>query len=276
MIFYFSATGNSKYTAEMLADLTDDRAESIEPYIIERNFDLRLGKEEALVIVSPTYGRTVPMICRDFLVNLAVHGGNYYCFIATCGNNPGCSGFFANRYFTVHNQQFDAFFSVKMPNSWTPENDLSDKDAIDGINRLADGEIVKIADKINKRVPQPKMEKALPAVFSHFINENYKSYNNPLAFTVDSEICNSCNTCAENCPSHIIDIFRDHPIWTYMECNMCMRCLHNCPQFAIQLGPNTKDHGQYSHPAYVPKSHKTDSGTKESGSVDTPSDKQEE
>ena len=57
MILYFSATGNSKYVAEKIADATGDNAVSIDEYE---------GSEKISGIVCPTYSWGVPSVVREF------------------------------------------------------------------------------------------------------------------------------------------------------------------------------------------------------------------
>lgn len=57
MIIYFSATGNSKYTAERIACGVNDTTVSMTSCMKNGQFKLHLGEGEALGIVSPTYAR---------------------------------------------------------------------------------------------------------------------------------------------------------------------------------------------------------------------------
>ena len=60
MILYFSATGNSKHTAEKIAERFNDKAVSIEGF----NGNISLSKEEIFGIVTPVYFWGLPITSR--------------------------------------------------------------------------------------------------------------------------------------------------------------------------------------------------------------------
>ena len=64
MIFYFSATGNSKYVAQRLAEATGDTAVSILDW---SGRPVSVSSSERLGIVTPDYCGGVPSVAADFL-----------------------------------------------------------------------------------------------------------------------------------------------------------------------------------------------------------------
>ena len=68
MIFYFSATGNSKWAAQLLASKTNDRIVSIVDVLCDGSsceFALKAG--EKIGFVFPVHGWRVPSIVREFI-----------------------------------------------------------------------------------------------------------------------------------------------------------------------------------------------------------------
>lgn len=55
MIIYFSATGNSQYVAERIAQATNDRTVSITSCMKNHQFQFEIYEDEFLGIISPTY-----------------------------------------------------------------------------------------------------------------------------------------------------------------------------------------------------------------------------
>ena len=55
MIFYFSATGNSKYTAQRIADATGDRLISLSDAVRGRNYCYDVSRDERIGFVFPVY-----------------------------------------------------------------------------------------------------------------------------------------------------------------------------------------------------------------------------
>ena len=103
MIIYFSATGNCKHTAKVLAQKTEDEAKSILEFMNGREkADFR--DENRLGIIAPTYGWRLPSIVREFIQNteITVSENTYVYFVSTYGTSPSatvheCAGFLERR-----------------------------------------------------------------------------------------------------------------------------------------------------------------------------------
>ena len=65
MIFYFSATGNSKHVACQLANATGDKAVNILDYSLDQ--PISLMDEKMVGIITPVYCGGVPYPVADFL-----------------------------------------------------------------------------------------------------------------------------------------------------------------------------------------------------------------
>lgn len=120
MILYFSATGNSEYVARRIAAETGDIAVSITDCYKKQIFSFD-EKCKTLGIVSPTYSWGLPVIVIEFLQRLDLsHKPDYIFFIATYGTTPGQAGRFADNILAPKGLPLSAKFSVKMPDTWTP------------------------------------------------------------------------------------------------------------------------------------------------------------
>ncbi|WP_158211969.1 EFR1 family ferrodoxin [Methanobrevibacter sp. 87.7] len=84
MIFYFSATGNSKYVSKSIADTTNDKIIDI---INIENYKFNLEDNESIGFVFPTYFWGVPPIMLDFIdkVEFSNYNNNYVYSISTYG-----------------------------------------------------------------------------------------------------------------------------------------------------------------------------------------------
>ena len=250
MIIYFSATGNSKHAAIRIAEGTSDRAVSIED--MDDRAEIRLEDGENFGIVAPTYHWSLPQITMDFLLRMKVQNadGHYIYFVTTYGGSAGGSGNAAAQCLRRRHIRLDARFSVRMPNTWTPEYDVSDGRMNENINRAADREIDEIIQKILQKRTGDFMRDAAGAYGAGVFTSLYGRMQSGTGSFHVTDGCNSCGLCERECPDHIIRMKDGKPDWTKGHCDMCLRCLHRCPQFAIRYGRVTQFHGQYVHPDY--------------------------
>ena len=248
MIFYFSATGNSKYVADRIAAATGDKTVSIADCCKSDSFSFD-KPDKTVGVVSPTYAWGLPVIVREFLQKLTLSTKpDYLWFTATYGTTPGQTGSFAEDILCANDLSVSAKFSVKMPDTWTPIFDLSSKSKVQRINEAAEQQIDRIISEIKKHACGDFMENKTPMFLTKAVyGLEYDSMRRTSHFKVE-DTCIGCGLCARNCPVSAIEVREKKPIWVKDECVMCLRCLHHCPKFAIQYGGRTKRHGQYTHP----------------------------
>jgi len=243
MILYFSATGNCKYVAARLASAFGQETVSISD-CMQRN--AYAFTDETIGIISPTYFWGLPSIVKEFLENANFHT-DYLYFLSTYGTTPGSSDDMARK--AIRGKRIDAFYSVRMPDTWTPIFDLSTPEKVAMFTKKTEAQIDKVIDKIMERHTNKHMSPHTPAILTNLIAQPL--YNRNIRQTKHfhvEESCIGCGFCAKNCPVQVIEMQEKRPIWCKEKCVLCLGCLHRCPKFAIQYGKNTKRHGQYTNP----------------------------
>lgn len=248
MIFCFSATGNSLHVAKQLAK-DGERLISI-PETIDKGlyeYDVKTG--ENVGIISPTYNWTIPSIVEEFLQKLELNYDYkpYTYYVGTFGTTTGAAAAMANRYMKAMDCPFDAMFDVKMPDTWTPIFNLSNKEQVQEINRQADEQIFKLKEQIANQVTGKHMHLTMPYLTGVVGKKIYDSKTRCTGNLSLENTCIGCGLCAKKCPVHAIEMREKRPVWVKDKCTMCLGCLHRCPKFAIQYGSKTKTHGQYQH-----------------------------
>lgn len=261
MIYYFSATGNSRHVAERLAAALIDQAQSIET--AEPAIALKDG--EHLGFVTPTYWNELPSNVRDFMTRLDIRVAkdNYIFAVATFGMVAGLIGEDARHLLKKKGIRMDASYAVLMPDTWTPTFDLSDPAVVQKQVDAAEPQINLLIEQIKARTQGNQIKKKLP-YFLHFLTEKLQYNSRQTKFLhVDAAKCIGCSLCAKKCPMQAIEMQEDnfesdkkikkHPVWVKERCTMCLGCLHRCPQFAIDYDNKTQSHGQYQHSKYYKK-----------------------
>ena len=243
MILYFSATGNCKYVATRLTQDTEQEMLSIADCIKENRYDFA---DETVGIISPTYDWGLPSIVKEFLEKASFQTGYLY-FIATYGTTPGATGYMANK--SIHGRGIDAYYSVRMADTWTPIFDFSTPEKIAKYTKNTEAEIDSVIHAVSQRRTNRHMSPRTPAFITKWIAEPI--YNNKVRRTSHFHVegtCIGCGLCAKKCPVQAIEMRDKKPVWVKDKCVMCLGCLHRCPKFAIQYEDKTKTHGQYTNP----------------------------
>lgn len=219
MILYFSATGNGKYIAEQIATKTDDKAISIVDCIREGKY---LFKDEKILgIITPTYFWRLPRIVTEFLEKLTIDNCKYTFLLASYGTSTGQPVAMAREILKRKGQKFDTYYSVIMPDTWTPIFNLTNKERVelwlnDGKAQLKTViENIKLkrgGDFTKKKLP--KFVAALPSAFMYATERKTKN------LSVNKDLCIVCKLCEKKCPVEAIIMEGDHPVWKDEECEV--------------------------------------------------------
>lgn len=259
MILYFSGCGNSKFVAEELARLTDDRLMLINP--LESAPKVELSADEALGFVCPVYSWAVPRIVSDYVKRLEINAKPSYCYLAcTCGDNVGRTPERFAKELKTKGIVLDAAFSFVMPETYVNIKgfDLdSDENAARKIAAVRE-RLPQVAERIRHREKVVDVVRGkVPWLNTYVTNALFYSLliTDKKFYTTD--LCISCGLCAKVCPLGNITMSGDYadpqgsakqglrPVW-HGNCTNCMACYHHCPNNAIHFGKATQGKGQYT------------------------------
>ncbi len=250
MILYFSATGNSKYAAEKIAEATGDRAVSLQK--TDSKIDLKSG--ENLGIITPVYFQGLPSVTEELLEKLTIHGdaSNYIFTVFTYGTFSGRGTETINGYLKRFGLQISADYSVKTADTWTTTFDLSNKEKVAGVVRREEPQLAEIIRKVQKKEKGHFQKNKPIRLVANALRGTYDDARKTEHLHV-SDGCIGCGLCERNCPVKAIQMKDGKPAWVKDQCAMCLQCLHKCPKFAIQYDNKTQKHGQYTHEKYEGK-----------------------
>ncbi len=253
MIFYFSATGNSKYVAERVADATDDRLIFLRDAIRSRRYRYSVGREERVGFVVPTYFWGLPSILGFFLEKLELEGyeNQYVYLVLTCGEHTGGAPDQMAKLLGRKGISLSAQFGVPMVDNYVPMFQVADREEIERRLDAAEEYIDEARRAIRARGVGDYNRCRGTALYTAALYPLYAKGRSTKPFLVTDQ-CISCGLCQEICPCGAIAITDGKPVWRKSKCVRCLGCLHRCPTEAIRWKKPEEDRGRYYNPRVEP------------------------
>lgn len=244
MILYFSGTGNSRYTARLIAHIAEDELVSIND-LLKRGGTHTLPSDRPFVFVTPVYAWRIPGIVRDFIRAAKFEGSQKAYFVTTCGDSTGNSAFYNKRLCGEKGFSYLGSASIVMPENYLVMYPVPDEKECKDIIRAAVPPIRAAAERIRDG-------KSLPEEPSTTAGKVQSALINPLFYALvvsakgfyATDACTGCGTCATLCPTGTIRLTGGKPSWGN-GCTHCMACICACPPKAIEYGNKTKNRLRY-------------------------------
>lgn len=260
MIFYFSATGNTRWAALRLSQALQEQLFFV-PEQMEHPHAYTLRPGERLGFVFPVHGWRVPAFLREFISRLVIHAPATpyaYC-LCTAGDSVGDTLSYL-RQSIQHNaslrslgvEDVSSAWSLIMPESYVglPFMDVDKPEREREKKQRAAERLTGIVESIMERREGivDVTRGPLPWMMSHVVGgffERFLITDKP--FHVVSDRCVRCGICANACPMHVIEGGHgSEPRWKQDgRCLTCFNCYHHCPHHAIEFGRRTRHKGQY-------------------------------
>lgn len=247
MIFYYSATGNTRYCAEYIAKSLGEKAVDL----LQCNPDKTdVDREDSVGFMFPIYCWGVPPVVSRFIeaISAKIPLDSYLWAACTCGDEAGMAMRRLGEHLALkRGKEPDALFSIIMPNTYVllPGFDVDKPLVRDEKLKLAPLRLNAVARIIEARRTEvfDVKEGSVPVLRSALFPVFEKWGVFPRRWKV-SDACIGCGKCAGVCPAKNIKMTRTKPEWG-KTCYSCCACFHICPQRAINYGKATRNKSQY-------------------------------
>lgn len=244
MILYFSGTGNSRYAALRLGELTGEPVNSINQYLKE-GAAIGLYSKNHYVVVSPVYAWRLPRVVERFIRQASFSGSTGIYFVLTCGDDVGNAAKYARRLCAKKGLRFCGLEPLVMPENYITMYQAPEREEAEQIIRRAEPELERLAGMIRERKPFPGPKVTLGGrVKSSIVNRLfYPLYVNANGYYA-TEACVGCGRCVKLCPLNNIRLEGGKPVWG-RKCTQCMACICGCPARAVEYGKRTQGKVRY-------------------------------
>ena len=245
IIYYYSATGNSLYTARKLQEALDGA--EIKSMVEAMQDAECVAEAQCVGFVFPMHYFGLPMQVEEFIERLTIKESPYLFAVATCGVPYWGRPFKAlNEILEKKRRRLHGEWFLRLVSNYLPLRDTAADWRIAIRAWLAERKLRKIAQAVEAREGHETWQ--LLEKMSIRYHKEWKARQKEIdtGFTCDGNKCTSCGLCERICPKGNIIRPTGKPEWQH-DCVECLGCLHICPAEAIDYGPETKGRKRYRH-----------------------------
>jgi len=245
VIYYYSGTGNSLWSAKLLAKELEN-TEIIPIVNLKENFTIE-ADNVGLVFPVHSWG-LIPKVI-DFVKNMPVDDSKYYFALGVNAGQVAATLKQLEKLMKTRGLKLSSGFDIVLPSNYIPWGGAIAEDKQQDMFRAVKDKMIKIAHVIKN---QEKLDVEKGPIWQNILfTLLYKlSYNQmpkmAKNFWVDDK-CNGCGVCEKVCPVQNISLVEKKPQWLG-HCEQCLACIQWCPEEAIQYGKKTPKYKRYHHP----------------------------
>ncbi len=259
-IFYFSATGNTKFVAQSIKQAMEKRWVKTTLYDIDTLDKMPdISDVEYVGLGYPVHFFTIPPLMEKFAWSLPNALENQKAFVFATYGLTGVKAIeqgviiLDTKIYEIRRSR-----GFVMPDNFTPSPIMywakPREDVIKKCFQRAEEEadffVAEIlTGEVDVEAPFGFLGDVLSSVVG-FLFKNYIANMWGRMFKV-TEKCNSCGLCASTCPAGNIHMVDGEPIYSD-HCVLCCRCINICPQKAIEHPLAPYKSFQYKAPNFIP------------------------
>jgi NAD-dependent dihydropyrimidine dehydrogenase PreA subunit len=245
VIFYYTGTGNSLWSARLLADKLGNA--KLQP--MKHADALSAGDAEAVGFVFPVHVWGMPLAVVRFIEKVSLRPGTYLFALAVNAGQVSRTLLQLRGILAGRGLKLAAGYSVVLPSNYIPWGGPGPQARQNARFESARAKIVAAAGCIADCAAGPVEKGPLwqRIVFTAIYKLSFKQVPRMDKDFWCDDRCNACEICVRVCPAGNIEMKNGRPAWKH-NCEQCLACIQWCPQESIQFGKKTPAYERYHHP----------------------------
>jgi NAD-dependent dihydropyrimidine dehydrogenase PreA subunit len=246
VIFYYTGTGNSLWSARLLAEELGD----VKLCPMKQADVLAAGDAEAVSFVFPVHVWGIPVPVVQFIEKLSLRPRVYLFALAVNAGQVSRTLVQLRGVLAGRGLKLSAGFSIVLPSNYIPWGGpgptVRQKTRFDSARAKLEKAVACISGRESGPIEKGPLWQRI--VFTAIYKMTFKQVHKmDKDFWCDNK-CNSCGICVQVCPAKNIELKKGKPFWRH-NCEQCLACIQWCPQESIQYGKKTPAYQRYHHPA---------------------------
>lgn len=247
LIWYFSGTGNARFAANKISELSKQKGTEVSVYNIanpKQDFS-SIDKNCLIGFCYPTHGFNAPPNVLKFIAKFPKGNSDVFLLNTRAGMKlyklhlPGIGGmalWLPALFLFFKGYRSIGFRPLDLPSNWVSLHPGLKQKVVNSIYDHCNRTLSKFTNRIAKGKPVlngmfwiPVDIALIPFTIGYYLFARFA-----IAKTFFANFnCSKCGLCIKQCPVGAIITKDDRPYWTF-SCESCMQCMNKCPQRAIE------------------------------------------
>lgn len=235
LLYYFSATGNTKWAANKFKESFNRENILVDIKTMEKAENIDLTGYDFIIIGTPVHAEVAPRFVMEFIDRLPEVQGMKAIVYSTQGTSSAAAADVISDVLDKKGYNVVVQSYIKISNNYYFKvGSEPTEEKIRGNLTEAEKKISMVTSEFIKGKQFKNCVSFIRIALGKASGKSFNRFLPKLSTKLSStEECTKCGICLRNCPHNNITFENGHAIF-HSNCMMCTRCIHLCPKNAIR------------------------------------------